>query len=457
MKNLITKSAFFVAMLSLLVSCEKSVRIELPTPEDQMHLNVSKESVEITFFSDEQTAVTFSWNTSGYAAQGRTVRYSFKMDISGNNFETSIPKVDVTGVNSISFSPSQLKGFLDDWDITDGTKVMVEAEVIATLVETESIETQKYEKPEVSKVTFELTCRQEEIQIQIGGQTYPFVNNMAFIVVDNPSDVKCVSGSYSKTISVPEKGLWFFGLNYENRSINVARPQIWMLGDADINGWTLGGMPEMVASDESGKIKKWNGILFPGEMKFPLTFGGEGFSRPYLMPMSENAPLSNASVQLLQTGYPDLKWKVNESDAGEYNITLDIENMTISFEKLHDALPYRDIWICGDATSAGWEANPFQLKLNYDRNEKVFVFEGHLKQGTFKFPLEERTFEILFLMPTVYGTDGLMPISFKDPHGIEVVQGGPDIDHKWKILDNEVGDYILKVDTINMQLRYQKK
>ena len=127
MKNLITKSAFFAAMLSLLVSCEKSVRIELPTPEDQMHLNVSKESVEITFFSDEQTAVTFSWNTSGYAAQGRTVRYSFKMDISGNNFETSIPKVDVTGVNSISFSPSQLKGFIDDWDITDGTKVMVES------------------------------------------------------------------------------------------------------------------------------------------------------------------------------------------------------------------------------------------------------------------------------------------------------------------------------------------
>lgn len=456
MKNLITKSAFFAAMLSLLVSCEKSVRIELPTPEDQMHLNVSKESVEITFFSDEQTAVTFSWNTSGYAAQGRTVRYSFKMDISGNNFETSIPKVDVTGVNSISFSPSQLKGFLDDWDITDGTKVMVEAEVIATLVETESIETQKYEKPEVSKVTFELTCRQEDIQIQIGSQTYQFVNNMAFIVVDNPSDVKCVSGSYSKNISVPGKGLWYFGLNYENRSINVARPQIWMLGDADINGWTLGGMPEMVASDESGKIKKWNGILFPGEMKFPLTFGGEGFSRPYLMPMSENAPLSNASVQLLQTGYPDLKWKVNESDAGEYNITLDIENMTISFEKLHDALPYREIWICGSATSAGW-TTPFPLKLNYDRNEKVFVFEGSLKQGELKFPLAGSTYEIPFIMPKVVGPDGLMPITnnYSNIHEIEVVKDA--YDHKWKVEDYEVGDYILKVDTINKQMRAQKK
>ena len=451
MKNLITKSAFFVAMLSLLVSCEKSVRIELPTPEDQMHLNVSKESVEITFFSDEQTAVTFSWNTSGYAAQGRTVRYSFKMDISGNNFETSIPKVDVTGVNSISFSPSQLKGFLDDWDITDGTKVMVEAEVIATLVETESIETQKYEKPEVSKVTFELTCRQEDIQIQIGGQTYPFVNNMAFIVVDNPSDVKCVSGSYSKNISVPGKGLWFFGLNYENRSINVARPQIWMLGDADINGWTLGGMPEMVASDESGKIKKWNGILFPGEMKFPLTFGGEGFSRPYLMPMSENAPLSNVPA-----GNPDYKWLVSESDAGEYNITLDIEKMTISFEKLHDALPYREIWICGSATSAGWESNPFPLKWNYDRNEKVFVLPGHLKPGEFKFPLEERKFEIPFLMPTVVGSDGLIPVDFLGwIHGIEVVNG--EYDHKWKVEEGDQGDYILKVDTINKQMRAQKK
>lgn len=106
MKNIISKSAFFVAMLSLLLSCEKSVRFDLPSPEDQMHLNVSKESVEISFFSEDQVAVSFSWNTSGYAAQGRPVNYSFKMDISGNNFETSIPKVDVTGVNSISFSPS---------------------------------------------------------------------------------------------------------------------------------------------------------------------------------------------------------------------------------------------------------------------------------------------------------------------------------------------------------------
>lgn len=456
MKNIISKSAFFVAMLSLLLSCEKSVRFDLPSPEDQMHLNVSKESVEISFFSEDQVAVSFSWNTSGYAAQGRPVNYSFKMDISGNNFETSIPKVDVTGVNSISFSPSQLKNFLDDWGVQDGTKVMVEAEVIASLAETESIETQKYEKPEVSKVTFELTCLQEDIQIQTGGKTYVFVNNMAFIVVEDASDVKCVSGSFSKTISVPEKGLWWFGLDYVNRTINFSRPQMWMLGDADVNGWWLGGMPEIPAADDSGKIKKWNGILFPGEMKFSLTFGGEDFTRPYLMPLVENAPLSNAGIQYVPAGNPDYKWRVSESDAGEYNITLDIENMTISFEKLRDALPYREIWICGSATSAGWESNPFPLKLNYDRNEKVFVFDGHLSPGEFKFPLAERSYEIPFLMPTVVGPDGLIPVTnFDSIHGIEVVNGA--YDHKWKVEEWEQGDYILKVDTINKQMRAQKK
>ncbi|MGN0190896.1 MAG: SusE domain-containing protein [Candidatus Cryptobacteroides sp.] len=457
MKNIISKSALFVAMLSLLLSCEKSVRTELPSPEDQMNLNVSKESVEISFFSDEQTAVSFSWDESGYAAQGRPVRYAFKMDISGNNFETSIPKIDVTGVNTISFSPSQLKGFLDDWKIQDGTRVMVEAEVIATLVETESIENQKYEKPEVSKVTFDLLCVEEDIQIVAGGSTYSFVNNMTFVVVDDVSNVKCVSGSSSINVSIPSKGLWYFGLDYENRKINYSRPEIWMLGDADANGWWLSGMPEMVSSDESGKIKKWNGILFPGTMKFPLTFGGDDYSRPYLMPMGENAPLSNAGIQLLPSGYPDYKWEVKEEDAGEYNVTLDIENMTISFEKICSALPYREIWICGSATSAGWEANPFPLKLNYDRAEKVFVFDGHLTPGEFKFPLRERTFEIPFLMPTAYGDDGLIPLTFYEGnHGFEVVESGG-YDHKWKIEDWEEGDYVIKLDTRTKKLTSYKK
>ena len=456
MKNIISKVGFFAAILSLSISCEKSVRIDLPAPEDKMLLKASKESVEVSFFSTEQSAISFSWNNSGYASEGRTVQYHFKMDISGNNFETSIPKIDVTGTNTISFSSAQLKDCLDGWKIQDGTKVMVEAEIIASLVESGPVEEQKYEKPEVSKVTFELLCTSEDIQIVTGGETWSFINNMAFVVVDNPSDVKCVSGSSEFSLNVPEKGLWFFGLDYENHSVRFQRPEMWMLGDADQNGWWLGGMPEIPAADDSGKIKKWNGILFPGEMKFSLTFGGEDFTRPYLMPLVENAPLSNAGIQYVPAGNPDYKWRVSESDAGEYNITVDIENMTVSFEKLRDALPYREIWICGDATSAGWACDPFPLKLNYDRNEKVFVFDGHLSPGEFKFPLAERTYEIPFLMPTVVGSDGLIPVDFLGwIHGIEVVNG--EYDHKWKVEEGDQGDYILKVDTINKQMRAQKK
>ena len=87
MKNIISKVGFFAAILSLSISCEKSVRIDLPAPEDKMLLKASKESVEVSFFSTEQSAISFSWNNSGYASEGRTVQYHFKMDISGNNFE----------------------------------------------------------------------------------------------------------------------------------------------------------------------------------------------------------------------------------------------------------------------------------------------------------------------------------------------------------------------------------
>ena len=457
MKNIISKVGFFAAILSLSISCEKSVRIDLPAPEDKMLLKASKESVEVSFFSTEQSAISFSWNNSGYASEGRTVQYHFKMDISGNNFETSIPKIDVTGTNTISFSSAQLKDCLDGWKIQDGTKVMVEAEIIASLVESGPVEEQKYEKPEVSKVTFELLCTSEDIQIVTGGETWSFINNMAFVVVDNPSDVKCVSGSSEFSLNVPEKGLWFFGLDYENHSVRFQRPEMWMLGDADQNGWWLGGMPEIPSSDQSGKIKKWNGLLFPGTMKISLTFGGDDYTRPYLMPMSENASLSSADIQLVPTGYPDYKWEVKADEAGEYNIIVDIENMTIRFEKLCPALPYREIWICGNATSAGWACDPFPIKLEYNRNEKVFVFEGHLTPGEFKFPLAERTFEIPFIMPTVYGSDNLIPLNFFDGnHDIKVVYPGGG-DFKWKIEDGEEGDYVIKLDTRTNKLTSYRK
>ena len=59
-------------------------------------------------------------------------------------------------------------------------------------------------------------------------------------------------------------------------------------------------------------------------------------------------------------------------------------------------------------------------------------------------------------MPTVVGPDGLIPVDFLGwIHGIEVVNG--EYDHKWKVEEGDQGDYILKVDTINKQMRAQKK
>ena len=131
MKKHILSILTIASAATLGLSCEDNIRQELPTPEEQMHLKVSKELVEVSFFDSASNAVTFTWETSGYEKQGTECNYWFKMDIAGNEFETSISKIDVNGTNSVTFRGDQLKSFLDSWKILDGTTVRIEAEVIA--------------------------------------------------------------------------------------------------------------------------------------------------------------------------------------------------------------------------------------------------------------------------------------------------------------------------------------
>ena len=107
MKKSIFKILTVAAAIVLGASCEDNIRQELATPEDQMHLAVSKELVEVSFFDSASDAVTFTWETSGYENQGTECTYWFKMDVAGNGFETSISKINVElrGISSTVFDP----------------------------------------------------------------------------------------------------------------------------------------------------------------------------------------------------------------------------------------------------------------------------------------------------------------------------------------------------------------
>lgn len=462
MKNAYSRTLLILAALTML-SCKDSIRIELPAPEDRMHIKVSSELVEVSFFNPDAEAVTFSWDDTGFKDEGIPYNYWFKMDISGNNFETSIDKRQVTGKNEISFTGVELKSFLNKWEVQDGIKARIAAEIIAEPVETGSIENQKYRKPEVSKVEFDLVCN-TTLVLEVGDKNYTFTNDEVLTTVEAGTYTCRAGDDESIKVTVPQGGLWKFTVDFANRSVNVVRPRMWLLGNACSNGWDLPTMPEF-SSESDGAVKTWQGMLKKGgEMKFALAINSTwNFNIPYIMPLKGEAPLENGDVQMVPSGSPDCKWKVSES--GEYRISVNLENLTVSFtlvEKL--VLKWDAIWMVGDATEGGWYSNPFRTKLKYDDTNSikghkgVFYIDLPLKAGQFKFPLEESKFEVPYLMPKNVGADGLAVLPQDGQScAIKYVAAPGNPDHKWRVSEDRAGDYRLVVDTEEMTMTVYKK
>ena len=459
-KKIFNRISVAVFPLAAMLSCQDSVRVDIPVPEDQMHLAVSTDYVELSFFGSESDAVTVSWAPSGYREQGIPCEYHFKMDVSGNGFANSIRKIDVSGQNAISFTGIQIKSYLDRWEIPAGTKTRLEAEVIATPIEAEEISDRVFRMPEVSKVEFDVVCLEETVTLIIEGQVHNFVNDMLYARLSQPGTVRCQAGDSSyKDVEVYEEGLWCFSLDYTNRTVNMARPQVWLLGDATDTGWELGTMNEFSIKDNNSALKYWKGNLKQGEIKFPLSQNFEGnFNIPYIMPFDNGAAPGQGPVMFVPAGTPDNKWAVPSNLTGEYEITLDLKNMTIDFNLLsHVFVPqWSRIWMVGDATSGGWESTPFQIELN-KKGGGIFTFEGHLSQGEFKFPLEERTFEVPYLMPKNVNDEGLalLPDDGQSCEIKYVERYGPD--HKWKVNGDREGDYLLTLNLENMTMTVNKK
>ncbi|MGM9791472.1 MAG: SusF/SusE family outer membrane protein [Candidatus Cryptobacteroides sp.] len=466
MKAAVKIMALGAATLCLAAACQQeSVRIDLPTPEDQMHLSASASDVTINFYDLESEAISFSWEDCGFEASGTPYNTYFKMEIADNDYATSIDKITVTGRNSISFNGQQLSVFLNGWEIPNGNKVSIEAEVIAEPV-VEDIETQKYRKPEVSKVRFsavfvapsEIHLTGEELDVE-------FKTDDDFFILKPGTYSFTSAGHPFMSFEVSEGGLWYVRPDYAESTVVCVRPQAWIVGSACLYGWDLGKMEELKSVNESGSVRRYKGILStsgdeaPGELKIALRKNGL-FEIPFLRPQADRTPVGEGEMVLWKfgEGEGDDKWIVNRTAL--YTITVDYENMKIDFEKSEVDLPWYKIWMVGDATPEGWQAYPFPIKLRYDgENEKdgVFVYEGYLQTGEFKFPLQESDWYSPYLMPK--NVDGDNHGAFPEDGGVSEVTfidaGGPD--QKWYVNTDQSGDYILYLNVLDMTLTVKKK
>ncbi|MDD3077647.1 MAG: SusF/SusE family outer membrane protein [Paludibacter sp.] len=500
MKNMIKN--ILIILTILMVSCQEiSDMYTLKSPEDTMHLSVSAADILLNQDLKNQVAVTFTWNTAADRGSGTELTYYFKMDITGNNFETSIDKIEIPeGQNSISFTNKEMNDLLAGWDIEAGQTVQLTAEIIA-----EASNSTVYMKPEISTADLNVTgyyiqprdlyivgsavdgmdpaksLKMEEVTsekkytwagvLQPGDfkfikdttNLYPSYslgigsNILVYNETENSSETLFHidnAGFYVITIDIE-------ALTFESEYPTAAYSQVWMIGDATSAGWNISNPVELQKDPVNQVAFIYEGTLNAGEFKFPLQNIGL-FECDYFMPVENQAsPDGDNRVEYVSTSQAathDYKWRIY--DAGTYKITLNVYDMTISFQKqaepeIPNDLPYKNVWITGSATPGSWDT-PFSQKLTYDANttKGTFIWEGNLSEGEFKFPLSNTNgFECNYLMPTNVGSNNLAPLS--QTAVSFVANGSPD--KKWTVSASESGSYKISLNVINMTVSFVKQ
>ena len=105
---------------------------------------------------------------------------------------------------------------------------------------------------------------------------------------------------------------------------------IYLLGSASPNGWSLDDPIEMNHTQKN--IFTYTGYLNEGELKFPAQYHPSNFDVPMLYAPTPNcAPEENGTYDI-HSGAPDNKWFFPSE--GEWQITIDITNTSISFVQL---------------------------------------------------------------------------------------------------------------------------
>lgn len=369
MKNILL-NLLLLSILMVNISCgdDEYNHFTLETPPDTMELKIVQESIVLNEDLDDEVALTFQWNKAADRGKGTAITYFFKMDIANKGFETSIPKREVSAEQlSLSFTHKELNALmLEFWKQHPGGTIELEAEIIADV----TTYTQ-FLKPEISKIVFEVTSYvpkprdlyilgtavqnedpQKAVKLtsltinkeytwrgNMSAGTFKFIEDLGELLPsfnkgedENELVYRTEESQPDDLFTIAKDGLYGIYVNTEDMKINYAHipyPEVYMVGNATPIGWDIGNAILMEWDYVRGAYV-YEGELHEGEMKLPLW---KDWSADTLMPPTNGTkPGEDNTVVLIPGGNPDNKWVITE--AGTYRMILDVNAMTITFEKL---------------------------------------------------------------------------------------------------------------------------
>lgn len=148
--------------------------------------------------------------------------------------------------------------------------------------------------------------------------------------------VQLNAGNPDNKWQISDAGTYTITLNLRTNTISIVeQPKIvtppysklWLIGDATAGGWSLNAMTPMIQSTSNPFVFTFSGPFTAGEFKIATA---ADFGAPFYRPLTNHPDLSVSTVEVTASdaNNPDNKWQI--TTAGNYKISLNTQNNTIS-------------------------------------------------------------------------------------------------------------------------------
>lgn len=155
---------------------------------------------------------------------------------------------------------------------------------------------------------------------------------------------------------------------------------LYIIGDASPKGWNADNALALTPQSDP-TVFVYQGSLAVGSFKFITTKG-------QFLPSYNKGTDSTKIVYRTDNSQADGQFSI--TSAGVYKVVVNLLDLSISYGKLN--MPaYSDIYMVGSAAPNGWDiANATKLTQSTS-NPFIFTYQGVMKAGEFKFPVNRNT------------------------------------------------------------------
>ena len=473
-----TRNLSPVVLLCLIVavclySCDENEEIKIT---DGVPISISASNTQMVLQQKQanKEALKFEWTRGSNKGTGAAISYHLQMDAAENQFAKSLTSDPVKGSYSKSFTVAELNNLLlNHWGLSPHVATTLQVRIIAT-VANENVLPDTSEVVDVTLTPYAPITPTLYIIGEAAPNGWDAENAVALQVDPDDPTVFTFNGrlsagefkfittqgsylpSYNKDTNeaklvlrtddsqpddkfvISEASKYIITVDLVELSIRIVKQdgpayeQMFVVGSATPNGWDIANATEMAQNPDNLYQFIYDGILTPGEFKFPVNRNTD-----WGQDMFMKDPTDASKIYLHHGGdEDDNPWTIEKTN--HYRVVLDLDRYTLSIK------PFQ-LFMVGSAAPNGWDIGSATPLVQDESNWYIFTYEGPMATGEFKFPVNRNS---------DWGQDMYMKDP-SDPTKMYLHNGGDKDDEKWSI--TTAGDYVITLNIRDLTIDIDKK